>query len=244
MKGKIHIGTSGWHYKHWIGTFYPGDTKEESQLEYYLKFFETVEINNSFYRVPKVSTFENWKNSVPEYFIFAVKANRFFTHLRKLKVDRADIERFVEKVGQLGNKAGPILFQLPPRWRINTERLADFLAKLPPYHRYTIEFRDQTWYHEEVYELLRQFNVAFCIYELEGHLSPVIATADFVYVRLHGPGNKYQGSYSEEKLQEWVARCRQWREEGRDVFIYFDNDEKGYAAYNARELSRFIKDHL
>jgi uncharacterized protein YecE (DUF72 family) len=240
MKGKIYIGTSGWHYEHWIGTFYPEDTKADRQLEYYLKFFKTVEINNSFYRVPQPMTFSNWTKAVPDDFTFAVKANRFFTHLKKLKVEKADIERFVEKMDLLEGKGGPILFQLPPRWKINPERLASFLAKLPSHHRYTIEFRDRTWYQEEVYELLRQFNVAFCIYELAGHLSPIMATADFVYLRLHGPGDKYQGSYSKEQLQEWAVQCIQWQEEGKDVFVYFDNDEKGYAAYNARDLSRHI----
>lgn len=236
MKGKIHIGTSGWHYKHWVGTFYPEGTKAGSQLDYYLKFFKTVEINNSFYRVPQPMTFINWRNSVPEDFVFAVKANRFFTHLKKLKVERADIERFVEKVDQLESKTGPILFQLPPRWKINPERLEEFLAKLPSHHRYTLEFRDQTWYDEKVYDLLQRFKVAFCIYELAGHLSPLMVTADFVYVRLHGPGDKYQGNYSKEKLQEWATYCLQWQQEGKDVYIYFDNDESGHAAYNARDL--------
>lgn len=240
MRGKIYIGTSGWHYKHWIGTFYPEDTKAEGQLDYYLKFFKTVEINNSFYRVPQPTTFISWTKAVPEDFTFAIKANRFFTHLKKLKVEKADIERFIEKMDHLEGKAGPVLFQLPPRWKINPERLSDFLAKLPSHHRYTIEFRDQTWYHEEVYELLRQFNVAFCIYELDGHLSPQMVTADFVYVRLHGPGNKYQGSYSKEKLQEWATQGLQWQKDGKDVFVYFDNDEKGFAAFNAREMSKNI----
>src|SRR5690606_7959501 len=117
------IGTSGWHYKHWIGTFYPAGTKTDEQLDLYLKHFKTVEINNSFYRVPQPPTFVNWKNSVPEDFVFAVKANRFFTHLKKLKVERADLESFLEKVDHLESRKGPVLFQLPPRWKINPERL-------------------------------------------------------------------------------------------------------------------------
>jgi len=241
MTGNIHIGTSGWHYKHWIGTFYPEETKADAQLDYYLKYFKTVELNNSFYRVPQPKTFANWKNAVPEDFLFAIKANRFFTHLKKLKVEKADIERFLEKVDQLEKNTGPILFQLPPLWKNNPPRLEDFLSKLPPHHRYTFEFRNETWYNEEVYELLRRHNAAFCIYELAGHLSPLLATADFVYVRLHGPGDKYQGNYSKEKLQEWAAYCLQWQREGKDVFVYFDNDEKGFAPYNARELSERVR---
>jgi|SRR5690606_39004460 len=240
MERKIHVGTSGWHYKHWVGTFYPEGIPAGDQLGHYLRDFAAVEINNSFYRVPQAKTFEEWNRAVPEAFIFAVKANRFFTHLKKLKVEKADVENFIDKVDRLGKKAGPILFQLPPNWKINVERLEEFLCKLPSHHRYTFEFRNSTWYQDDVYECLGRFNAAFCIYELAGHHSPLWVTADFVYTRLHGPGDKYQGSYSNEQLQEWASQCLQWQQTGKEVYVFFDNDEKGYAAHNARQLSKVL----
>lgn len=239
-KGKIHIGTSGWHYKHWKGTFYASDTKEKDQFSEYIKSFLTVELNNSFYMLPPPKTFENWRKASPANFVFSVKASRFFTHMKKLVVDKESIKRFFHSVDRLEEKLGPILFQLPPKWQVNPGRLAEFIAALPKGYRYTFEFREHSWYNEEVYNILRANNCAFCIYELEYHLSPVMVTADFVYTRLHGPGKKYQGSYSDKTLKEWAARCKAWREKGLDVFIYFDNDQNGYAAFNAQKLLTLV----
>lgn len=239
-KGKIHIGTSGWHYKHWKGTFYPEDIKDKDQFAEYLKTFSTVELNNSFYRLPPPETFESWRKATPAGFIFAVKASRFLTHNKKLIVDKNSIKRLFHSVDKLGKKLGPILFQLPPTWRINAERLATFIAALPIGYRYTFEFREHSWYTEEVYKILTDNNCAFCIYELEHHLSPVLVTADFVYMRLHGPGNKYQGSYSDKTLKEWAGRCKTWQKKGLDVYIYFDNDQEGYAAFNAKDLLSIV----
>jgi uncharacterized protein YecE (DUF72 family) len=135
---------------------------------------------------------------------------------------------------------GPILYQLPPGWKINTERFAEFLKSIPKGFRSTFEFRNATWYTPEVIQLLNKFNCAFCIYQLNGHQSPMEVTADFVYIRLHGPGGKYQGSYSESELQTWADRIRKWQAEGKDVFIYFDNDQAGYAAFNASYLRSIV----
>lgn len=239
-KGKIYIGTSGWHYKHWKGTFYPEGTKDAQQMEYYLQHFDTVEINNSFYKLPSTTTFEKWKKAVPDDFIFAIKGSRFITHMKKLKVQRENIEKFFNGTDRLENKAGPILFQLPPGWKINAERLKDFLAQLPSDYRYTFEFRNDTWYDESIYGLLRENKCAFCIYELAGHMSPMEVTADFVYIRLHGPGDKYQGTYDQATLETWANRCKDWRDEGKDVFVYFDNDQEGYAAFNAKTLKEIV----
>lgn len=231
MKGKIHIGTSGWHYKHWVGTFYPNNTKDAKQLAYYLNFFKTVELNNSFYHLPPPQTFNKWRRSVPDDFVFAVKASRYITHVKKLKVEKENVRLFFDSANKLQKKPGPVLFQLPPKWKMNTERLAAFLKLLPKKHQYSFEFRDQTWYHEDVYTLLRKHNCAFCIYELAGHLSPLIITSDFVYIRLHGPGGKYAGSYSSTQLKKWAEQCKQWQQEGKNIYIYFDNDQLGYAAF-------------
>jgi len=242
-KGEIHIGTSGWHYKHWNGTFYPEGTKDKDQLDEYIKTFRTVELNNSFYHLPNAETFTNWKKKTPKDFLFAVKGSRYITHLKKLKVTEQPIQDFIDHAKHLEHKLGPILFQLPPKWNVNVERLADFLRYLPKNYRYTFEFRNATWYQEAVYELLKKYNCAFCIYELAGHLSPLTITADFVYIRLHGPGDKYQGRYDKATLKKWAKHCIKWQQEGKDVYVYFDNDQLGYAAFNAKELMDLIVRH-
>lgn len=237
---QIHIGTSGWHYKHWVGTFYPDGTKSAAQFPYYLRFFDTVEINNSFYRLPSKETFAQWRESVPENFTYAVKASRFITHMKKFIDPAATLHNFIENVQALGEKLGVILFQLPPGWKINPQRLAEFLAVLPDGFRYAFEFRNETWYTREIYDMLRHYNCAFCIYELAGHITPFEVTADFVYVRLHGPGGKYQGSYPDEALQIWADKCRKWAKT-KDVYVYFDNDQEGYAAFNAITLQKMVR---
>jgi len=146
-----------------------------------------------------------WAEQVPDNFICAVKANRYFTHLKKLKITKEEIMIFLDAASGLGEKLGPILFQLPPRWKVNIERLETFLKILPRGYRYTFEFRDQSWYGNPVFELLKKYNCAFCIYQLAGHQSPIIETADFVYVRLHGPGDKYQGSYDAKSIKSWAG---------------------------------------
>jgi uncharacterized protein YecE (DUF72 family) len=240
-KDNIHIGTSGWHYKHWRGTFYPMSTKDKEQLKVYLETFQTVEINNSFYRLPESTTFEQWRKSTPENFIFSVKASRFITHMKKLKDTYESLQTFLKNANALKEKLGPILFQLPPGWKINSERLSDFLKQLPKGYRYAFEFRNHTWYEEEVFTLLRKYNCAFCIYELDHHISPMEITANFVYLRLHGPEGKYQGSYDQHQLSNWAKLCRKWSEEEKEVFVYFDNDQLGYAGFNAQSLKNILK---
>jgi uncharacterized protein YecE (DUF72 family) len=240
QEGKIYIGTSGWHYKHWKGTFYPAAIKESKQFEEYKRHFSTVEINNSFYKLPTPETFEMWRKTTPKDFVFAVKASRFITHMKKLNLDSEGIKKFFTSVRKLNIKLGVILFQLPPRWQVNAGRLKNFIAVLPKKYRYAFEFREQSWYNNEVYAVLRSEKCAFCIYELGGHLSPMEVTADFVYVRLHGPGDKYQGSYGLNALKEWARRCAKWAADGKDVFIYFDNDQNGYAGFNALTLKKLV----
>lgn len=240
-KGEIHIGTSGWHYKHWIGNFYPESMKAADYFEFYMKHFHTVEINNSFYKLPPEKTFTQWKNAAHNRFIYAVKANRFITHMKKLKDPEKSLEKFLHNIVFLEDRLGPVLFQLPPKWKCNIDRLKAFLEALPSHFKYTIEFRDQTWYAEEVYALLKKHNVAFCIYELEHHLSPIKTTADFIYIRLHGPEQKYQGKYTDDQMQKWAEDCKRWASEGIDVFLYFDNDQNGYAVQNALLLNKLVE---
>jgi uncharacterized protein YecE (DUF72 family) len=161
--------------------------------------------------------------------------------MKKLIVDTSSITKFFTNASKLEKKLGVVLFQLPPRWQVNAERLQHFISALPKGYRFTFEFREHSWYNDEVYSILRKNNCAFCIYELQYHHSPLEVTADFVYIRLHGPGNKYQGSYSEETLKDWATRCKKWQQQGKDVFIYFDNDQEGFAAFNAVRLKELIE---
>lgn len=239
-KHNIYIGTSGWSYKHWRGTFYPQEIKVKNHFSYYLQYFNTVEINNTFYRLPSEETFLNWKKTVPDDFTYVIKANRFITHIKKLHDPVESLYPFLDYVQLLGSKLGPVLFQLPPFMKANVPLLEAFLQELPKKIRYVFEFRNTDWYKPEVYDLLKKYNCAFCIYELAGHISPIQITADFIYIRLHGPGNKYQGSYSDETLKSWADECLKWSKT-KDVFVYFDNDENGYAAFNALKLRELTK---
>ena len=241
---RVHIGTSGWHYEHWSGLFYPANMPKEQFFSHYTGYFQTVEINNSFYHLPKKETFKQWRDAAPPGFIFAVKASRFITHMKKLKEPERSLPTFMERIEALEEKLGPILFQLPPYWKRNTERLNSFLRALPEGYRYSFEFRDESWFHPEVYEALSQQGAAFCIYELAGVQSPREITADFAYIRLHGPGDAYSGCYSSETLAEWAETFLQWSKEGKEIYCYFDNDELGYAAQNATELQALVKEKL
>jgi len=235
----IRIGTSGWVYNHWRGPFYPADLPASKMFAFYLKHFDTVEINNSFYRLPALSTFEGWKSASPPGFLFAVKGSRYITHMKKLKDPGPASEKFFDAVAGLGRKLGPILWQLPPFWQVNTERLDAFLAVLPPRKRYAFELRNETWFTEEVNAILRRHKAAFCIYDFDYRQSPRTVTTDWVYVRLHGPDGKYAGSYSDGALKEWAQQFGVWSREGRDVYCYFDNDQAGYAVRNALRLREF-----
>jgi uncharacterized protein YecE (DUF72 family) len=236
----VHIGTSGWHYKHWVGSFYPAGLPASRMFEYYQRFFDTVELNNSFYRLPTCEAFAAWRDAAPSKFRFAVKGSRFLTHNKKLKEPEQALHNLLPRAEVLGQKLGPILFQLPPKWKVNVERLETFLQALPPQHRYAFEFRESSWHTESVYEILRRYNAAYCIYELAGFHSPILCTANFGYVRLHGPGAKYQGCYTAEALRRWAAQLVTWSRTLRNVYVYFDNDDSGYAARNALELKELI----
>jgi uncharacterized protein YecE (DUF72 family) len=232
----IHIGTSGWHYQHWRDTFYPGELASEDWLDYYAQHFHTVEINNSFYQLPEEKTLKQWRDTVPDGFSFTVKASRYITHQKKLKDPQRSLPNLLERIAVLGDKLGLILFQLPPRWHCNTERLGEFLATLPEDYRYAFEFRDRSWFVPEVYEQLAAHQAAFCIYDFAGELSPKEVTADFVYVRLHGPDEAYQGQYSTQTLSGWAGAFSTWTNQGKEVYCYFNNDQFGYAARDACHL--------
>jgi len=236
----IHIGTSGWHYDHWSGPFYPEDLAKKEFLSFYQQHFHTVEINNSFYQLPSEKTLTEWRDCVPPGFIFAVKGSRYITHMKKLKDPGQSVPPLLERLQVLEDRLGPILFQLPPRWHFNEARLEAFLESLPRDFRYALELRDPSWLNQEAYRILNKHGAAFCIYELAGRLSPKEVTADFVYIRLHGPGDAYQGRYDKQTLGGWAGAISAWTAKGLTVFVYFDNDEAGYAAQNALELQDML----
>ncbi len=234
---EIRIGTSGWYYKHWKGPFYPLKIRDSEMLPFYFKHFDTVEINNSFYRLPEKNTVKAWHRHTPDGFLFAVKGSRFITHMKKLSNPAESVKYFFEAVKPLGRKLGPIIFQLPPRWKRNIKRLEVFLNELPKELRYSFEFRDKSWLCSEVYTLLAKHNAALCIYDLKGFESPLEITADFTYIRLHGPSKSaYQGCYDKNSLHKWAGRIKTWKDRLAAVYIYFDNDQMGYATHNAMRL--------
>jgi uncharacterized protein YecE (DUF72 family) len=239
MSKRLHVGTSGWHYAHWRGPFYPETLRSARMLKSYCERFRTVEINNSFYHLPAKETFRQWRIQTPADFVFAVKASRYITHMKKLKDPAQSVAKFLSHAEELGQKLGPILFQLPPHWRRDARRMAEFLQTLPKHRRYAFECRDVSWFHGEIYSLLEQHNAAFCVFDLAGTESPRVMTADFGYVRLHGPAlQRYAGCYTRPQLSGWLRLVSAWLDQGaREVFVYFDNDEAGFAARNAMELS-------
>jgi len=236
----ILIGTSGWAYDHWKGVFYREDAPQEDLLPAYAESFKTVEINNTFYQLPDAGTVEAWRNRVPAGFVFAVKANRYITHMKNLLESEEPVERMMARVDGLGDKLGPILFQLPPRWHVNAERLASFVGILPQRFRYAFEFRHESWYADPVYDVLEQSGSAFCIHDHKDAPSPRRVTADFVYVRFHGRRGGYEGEYPSTDLSGWADTIAGWHGEGLDIYCYFNNDFRGYAVANARELIELL----
>ena len=232
------IGTSGWNYKHWKEVFYPAELSPRKWLEFYSTRFNTVELNATFYRLPKVQTFESWKNRTPEGFLWSVKANKFITHTKRLKDCHEPLDRFYTSVAGLGDKLGPILFQLPPSLSFDEQLFLDFCSLLKPGYLYTLEVRNKSWLDDRPFEIMRKFNIAFCISDTAGRYPYHEAvTADFVYIRLHGSKKLYASEYTIEELETWAKKILDW---GKKTFCYFDNDFEGYAVKNARQLINLL----
>ncbi len=239
-RGRTFIGTSGWRYDHWLGTVYPADLPAEDWLCHYAAHLRTVEVNSTFYGLPEPQSIATWLAATPRDFAFAVKASRYLTHMKKLKDPDAGLANFLDAIRPFGARLGPVLFQLPPRWRCNPERLDTFLEALPVGHRYAFEFRDPSWHNDDIAALLTRYGAAFCIFELAGTRAPEWLTADFAYIRLHGPGDAYEGNYGDRALARWAERIGRWRDDGIDVYCYFDNDEAGHAFANAVRLAELV----
>lgn len=236
---EVRIGLSGWSYAHWRGAFYPEGLRVKDQLAYCAARFPTLEINGSFYRLPTEKAVSAWRDAVPEGFVFAWKASRYITHYRRLKDVEESLELVFGRMEGLGEKTGPALFQLPPQMKADPGRLAEFLQRLPKGRRVAIEFRHPSWYDEVVWALLRDHDVAFCVSDHHDAPAPWVATARFVYVRGHGPGGGYSGSYSDAELKAWAGRIRAWADAGRDAYVYFDNDIGAAAPKDAERLTAF-----
>jgi uncharacterized protein YecE (DUF72 family) len=242
----LAIGTSGWAYAHWRGCFYPDDLPPARWLEFYSRRFRTVEVNVTFYRMPRERTVRTWRDATPEDFIFSVKMNRRITHRHRLDDAEDALEAFLTMLSGFGRKLGVVLIQLPPSMRFDRDRAERFFERLrrkSPDVRYALEPRHRTWLQQEASDLLRQYAIAFCQADSGGRYPSVEAvTAPFVYLRFHGPGALYASAYDEEQLRAVAQKMRAWRDRGLDVYAYFNNDFHGYAIANARRLSELVGD--
>lgn len=235
----IRIGTSGWAYDDWRTIFYPPELPQREWLGYYARRFDTVEINNSFYRLPTVQAFSTWREHAPLGFVYAVKASRFLTHIKKLKDPDPGLQLFFERACHLGNALGPILYQLPPSLHLDLPRLETFLAALPTKYRHVVEFRDPSWLVEEVFQLLERYHVSHCLHDLPPLKVPLRVTASPVYVRFHG-NPLYRGDYRLPALKQWAKHIAGWHGNGLDVFVYFNNSIGGRALKNAETLQNLL----
>jgi len=233
---EIRIGTSGWHYNDWAGLFYPNKLPKSKWFEYYAQHFDTVEINNTFYHQPKPQTFKNWRKQAPKNFLFTVKANRFITHIKRLKEPQEPLERFFDGAQLLKSNLGPILYQLPPSMHKDLDRLESFIKSLPKRKTSIFEFRHTSWFSDDTYELLNKFGAGFCTHDLVGVPSPRIITGNLIYVRFHGPTGKYQGNYSKAMLKNWADWIKKHIKEVHSIYAYFNNDVSGHAIKNAKTL--------
>jgi uncharacterized protein YecE (DUF72 family) len=239
-----YIGTSGWHYEHWRGIFYPEKLPKAKWLEFFAGHFDTVEINNSFYRLPSENAFANWRDSSPASFTFAVKVSRFITHIKRLKDTVEAVERFIDRAKTLGDKLGPLLYQLPPNMHRNDEVLASFLSTLPQGMNHVIEFRHESWLEKEVFQILSKYKIGFCVFDMPGLSCPLLATADFAYIRFHGSGGLYSSCYSDEELTHWAERLNNLGGKLKAIYIYFNNDIEGFAVRNAKTLRAYLKGQI
>jgi uncharacterized protein YecE (DUF72 family) len=233
------VGCSGWQYKHWRGVFYPADLPASRWFEHYASRFDTVEINNTFYRLPDASTFAAWRKQAPPGFLYAIKASRFLTHMKKLKDPADPLHRLFQRAQRLQRTFGPVLYQLPPRWPVNVERLGAFVRALPKRRRHVIEFRDPSWYNDRVFELLERAGVALCLHDMAGSSTGMMKVGSFVYIRFHGPA-KYTGRYGDDVLNAWAQWLASQMRHGREIFAYFNNDAAGDAPRDAIRLRRAI----
>jgi uncharacterized protein YecE (DUF72 family) len=240
-RARVRIGCSGWQYRHWRGSFYPADLPVDRWLDHYAREFDTVELNNSFYRLPEADAFAAWGRRVPSGFTFAVKASRYLTHLKRLREPRDPLDRFWSRATRLGVHLGPVLYQLPPRWNRDAERLEAFLAAAPSDRAQAIEFRDSDWYHPATFAALERAGVALCLHDMAGSRTEPRPVGPIVYLRFHGSGARYGGRYSPQALSAWADRLAGWADGGLPCWVYFNNDVGGHAPRDAARLREMVE---
>lgn len=243
---RIRIGCSGWQYRHWRGSFYPPELPQTRWFAHYALHFDTVEINNTFYRLPDAATFEKWRERAPLHFLYSVKASRFLTHMKKLKDPHDPLVRLFDRAQHLGPHLGPVLYQLPPHWPVDLDRLRNFLQDLRsvwPDRIHAIEFRDPSWYDDRVLALLDRYQVTLCLHDMKGSASDRIAIGPFVYVRFHGV-EQYGGAYGDYQLDAWSDWLAARAASGVDVYAYFNNDIGGHAPRDAIRLRQRLQRRL
>ncbi len=240
---EVRVGCSGFMYDHWKGAFYPGDLPKREWFGHYAAVFDTVELNVTFYRLPKPESFRRWYERSPEGFSFSIKGSRYITHVRRLEGTAEALGRFFEPALNLGEKLSVVLWQFPPGFGPEPSRLEEFLRLLRDYRmvRHAFEFRHQGWIVPEVTSLLREEGHAFCMADWPAFANELPVTADFVYIRRHGHGGRYDSCYSSGELRSDAARIRAYLEKGLDVYVYFNNDAFGYAPRNATELKEMLR---
>jgi uncharacterized protein YecE (DUF72 family) len=237
----VRVGCSGWVYPHWRGRFYPDKLPVKRWFDFYAEHLDTVEINNSFYRLPKPETFDAWAAQAPPGFRYAVKANRFLTQAKKLKDCEEPLGRMMPPFRHLGETLGPVLYQLPPRFKVNLERLERFLEIVPKDVVNVFEFRDNSWYDDRVFALLDRHGASFCAHDMPALRSPDVAVGPIAYVRFHGGEGKYWGRYSDEGLLRWTDWMVAQAQEGRAVWAYFNNDIDAHAIHDAQTLKAMLR---
>jgi uncharacterized protein YecE (DUF72 family) len=240
LKPKYYIGCSGWHYDHWRGFYYPQKIPKTEWLSFYAKQFNTVEINSSFYGLPSIRSLIRWKENTPDNFIFALKASRFITHVEKLRKSELALNNFLSRVSILKGKLGPLLYQLPPGIKRDDYMLSDFLSLLPSNYQYAFEFRHESWINESVFNILQGNNIAFCVTDMPDTSFPLIATADFIYMRFHGNQKMYSSCYSDRELLRWSKDIIKIKGTIKAAYIYFNNDAQALAVKNARVMMDYL----
>lgn len=243
-RAKLYIGTSGWVYSSWERIFYPENLSSKDKLKHFSQHFRTTEVNYSFYRLPRPATYQNWYSQTSDDFLFALKASRFITHIKRLKGVKRAWETFIKNALNLRKKLGPILFQFPPSFYATSEnikRLEKFLKLIKSFKiRCAFEFRHKTWCDPEVYKLLKKHNVAWVIADSSSYPKVEKITADFVYLRMHGSKILFSSKYTKKELEDLAQKIKKWLRQGKDVYVYFNNDVYGYAVENARTLIGFL----
>ena len=237
----LYVGTSGWQYRHWRNTFYPRGVTQSEWLRHFAQRFATVELNNSFYRLPERATFEHWREATPDDFVFAVKMSRYLTHIRRLREPEEPVGRFLERAQGLGDKLGPVLLQLPPTLPADLGRLADTLDRFPPGVRVAVEPRDDSWFGDGLRSLLEERGAALVLADSPRRSTPVWRTADWGFVRFHEGRATPLPCYGERALATWAERIASLWGAGADIFCYFNNDGRACAIRDAVTFARLAR---